>query len=155
MLRAPRARRARDPPEQEKYLRDVLSVVHPVVGVAHDARAGWIYVFTAIEPISAHSREGGNPGAENSAKELGPRFRARACTHLKSGTTGLSAPLPPRALASGGEGSGWGGGRLRYTAAPPTRHVAFGAAPPSPPLRGGRNGARGIVSALHKDVGMR
>jgi hypothetical protein len=32
-------------------------------------------VCTAIEPISVHSRESGNPGAENSAKELGPRFR--------------------------------------------------------------------------------
>jgi hypothetical protein len=33
----------------------------------------------------------------------------KACTHLKSDTTGLSAPLPPRALASGGEGPGVGG----------------------------------------------
>ena len=32
-------------------------------------------VCVAIEPISAHSRESGNPGAENSARELGPRVR--------------------------------------------------------------------------------
>src|SRR5258705_13635395 len=59
---------------------------------------------------------------------------------------------PPRALASGGEGLGVGG-RVRFTATPPTRHVAFGAAPPSPPLaraRGGRDGARCTVSALQK-----
>jgi len=29
----------------------------------------------AIDSISVHSRESGNPGAENSAKDLGPRFR--------------------------------------------------------------------------------
>ena len=29
----------------------------------------------AIEPISAHSRESGNPDALHSAEELGPRFR--------------------------------------------------------------------------------
>jgi hypothetical protein len=31
--------------------------------------------FTAVEPISVHSRESGNPVAENRVKELGPRFR--------------------------------------------------------------------------------
>jgi len=30
---------------------------------------------TAIEPISVHSRESGNPKTENAAKELGPRVR--------------------------------------------------------------------------------
>jgi len=30
---------------------------------------------TGIEPISVRSRGSGDPGAENSAKELGPRFR--------------------------------------------------------------------------------
>src|SRR5262245_22811449 len=29
----------------------------------------------AIQPTTAHSRESGNPGAKNWAKELGPRFR--------------------------------------------------------------------------------
>src|SRR5262245_58656149 len=38
-----------------------------------------------------------------------PAEATSACTHLESDTTGLSAPLPPRALASGGEGSGVGG----------------------------------------------
>ena len=41
------------------------AVVRGMVG--HAARRN-------IKPISAHSSESGNPGAENSAKELGPRF---------------------------------------------------------------------------------
>ena len=49
------------------------------------------------------------PAITETLVAIGPRLRARACTHLKSGTTGLSAPLPLRALASGGEGSGVGG----------------------------------------------
>jgi len=36
---------------------------------------GMNLVCTAIEPISVRPRGSGDPGAENSAKELGPRFR--------------------------------------------------------------------------------
>jgi hypothetical protein len=60
---------------------------------------------------------------------------------------GLSSPLPPRALARGGEGSGVGGllltefnGRQSGTKNPPTpvRNRCAIANRPSPPLRGGR-----------------
>src|SRR5262249_37870817 len=44
---------------------------------------------------------------------------------------------PPPASSCERWGGVGGGGRLRLTATPPTRHLAFGAAPPSPPLRGG------------------
>ncbi len=93
------------------------------------------WVCSAIEPISAHSRESGDPGAENSAKELGPRVRARACTDLKTGTTGLSAPLPRVAKRSGGGGVGGGGCFLainrfgmEFYGTCPIRRGTFGAA---------------------------
>src|SRR5262245_22558109 len=62
-------------------------------------------------------------------------------------------PLPPSRehLRAVGRGRGWSGvgGSWKtwgLTDAPPPRRAAFGAAPPSPPLRGGRVGVCGAVS---------
>src|SRR6266705_1593286 len=67
---------------------------------------------------------------------------------------GLASPLPPRALASGGEGSGVGGFLRRSLPgpAPPPRSPRVASLRcgerPSPPLRGGRVGARGAARGL-------
>src|SRR5262249_32790954 len=95
--------------------------------------------------------ESGNPGAENSAKELGPRFRAKACTHVREcwsavGQSGATAFPPPL----------WGRDRERGTTSTASvlhrkprllgsvrgsklYALCFVAAPlPGPPAQGGR-----------------
>src|SRR5262249_10104456 len=85
-----------------------------------------------------------------------PRESAKACTHLESDTTGLSAPLPPRALASGGErsavgggGGGWGALVRNCTTPHPARRLP---APRHPPHRHSASKTR--VNALSAGGGM-
>jgi hypothetical protein len=74
---------------------------------------------------------------------------ALRCRAHISKATGLSAPLPPRALASGGEGSGVGG-RLRSPQRPPPGTSP--SAPRHPPHR--RSASKTRVNALSAGGGM-
>src|SRR5215510_4585478 len=70
-------------------------------------------------------------------------------TYPKATRRASPLPSPRELLRAVGRGRGWGGFlNSSLNRDPPTRRAAFGAAPPSPPLRGGRDGARGTVSAL-------